>query len=49
VHVLGFLTFLAGANVELDALTLFQVAVTLHVDSRVVDEDIGAIFSAMNP
>jgi hypothetical protein len=34
-NVLSFLALRARPHVELDALTLFQVAVTLHVDSRV--------------
>src|SRR6478736_2673295 len=43
--VLGFLTLAAGADVELDALTLFQGAVARALDGREVDENVGAVLT----
>src|SRR6478736_8072013 len=43
--VLGFLTLAAGADVELDALTLFQGAVPRTLDGREVDENVGAVLT----
>src|SRR5437660_12709878 len=43
--VLRLFTLAAGTDVELDALALFQGAVTGALDGREVDEHVGSVFT----